>query len=121
MAVYVDRKLIGTVGNRETKVFEVPTGTHQLTARIARYGSREITFVVKEDENKNLKISAYKYANAINYTGIAIVLSHLIVKLSTGFRYTILLIIPFILVYFYNLTFGRNDYLRVVEVDSWDV
>ncbi|MGZ3852374.1 MAG: hypothetical protein ACXVLT_08150 [Flavisolibacter sp.] len=118
-AIYLDGQKLGTVANGEVKSFDIPDGIHSLKAKVDWCGSREIEFAVSPEEKKYFKLSGFKYSNIIMPTAFVIVILSLILRRIYHAEYTMWLILPIFLLLFYYLTFGRNDYLRIQQTESW--
>lgn len=121
ISVYLDNQKIGIVLSGETKEFDVPTGQHKVRAKIDWCGSKDLACQINENEIKTLQISGFKYAD---YSIIGFFVPYGIyslweIFLHTGSKLlaiTCLCFSIFLLFAFtYNLTFGRNSYLRIKE------
>lgn len=121
IGVYVDGKKLGTVSNGETKTFTVPAGTHQLMAKIDWCRSRELPFLIEEDEKKYFRLSGFKYSNIIIPFAFGILVLHIIIKRFTGFEHLIWLAFPAFFLMIYFITIGHKDYLRLTEDESWEI
>ena len=119
IAIYIDDQKIGTIGNGDVKTFDVPEGAHSIKAKINWCGSRELKFGVAGEEKKYFSLSGFKYSNFIGPLAIVLLLLHLMLRRIFHLDYVIWPLLPLFLVFFYYLTIGRNDYLRLRETESW--
>ncbi|WP_158962608.1 hypothetical protein [Myroides fluvii] len=57
IAIYLGEKKIGTIEDGETKVFDIPSGHHTLTAKIDWCKSNDLSFTIQEGKMQyfNLK------------------------------------------------------------------
>ena len=120
IGIYLDGKKIGAISNGETKSFDLDPGTHRLKASIDWCHSQEVPFIVGEDEKKYFRLTGFKYAGILMPATLALLVLHIIVRRTTGFNYLIWFVIPTFLVLMYYITFGRNNYLRLKETESWE-
>ncbi len=121
IGVYVDGKKLGTISNGETKTFDVPPGTHQLMAKIDWCRSKELPFLVSENEKKYFRLSGFKYSGIITPLVFGILILHILIKRFTGFEHLIWLAFLAFLPVLYYITIGHNDYLRLREDESWEI
>ena len=119
IGIYVDGQKLGTVANGEVKSFDVPDGNHSVKAKIDWCGSRELEFSLSNEEKKYFKLSGFRYSNIIMPAALALVILSVVLRRMYHAEYTIWLILPIFLVLAYYLTFGRNDYLRLQQTESW--
>lgn len=115
ISIFLDETKIGTIGNAETKEFEISPGEHQLKAKIDWCGSKSITLNTSELEIQQIELSSFKNSKWLApIYGIAIILYFTFVPISELYStYFLVLIIPVLIYQFYYFTFGRNKYLRL--------
>lgn len=119
IGIYVDGKKIGTIANGEIKTFEIPDGNHTLKARIDWCGSREVDFLITGDEKKYFTLSGYKLAKIIFPYAIGVFILNFIINIKYKSDYLVWLLLPALVVIFYYLTIGRNDYLTLKQTETW--
>jgi hypothetical protein len=117
--IYLDGEKIGSIGNGDTKSFDVPDGKHSLYAKIDWGSSRPLDFSLMGDEKKYFRLSGFRYSNVLTPVTFAIVLVHLVCSSVFGIRWIVLLAIPSFLVLLYYITVAKKDYLLLKETDSW--
>lgn len=75
--IFIDNEHIGSISNGETKIFDVPEGSHSVQAKIDWGRSNIATLEIGKDEKKSLKMTSFAKHNplgtfaAIYYTTIA--------------------------------------------------
>ena len=119
MSLYLDNEKIGTIGNGETKVFDVAPGIHKLTAKIDWCTSREIPFTLDEEGKKYFRLSGFPYSNLISAGVIVTIILHYILRTTVGINWIVWLAVPFFLLLVYYISFGRRKYLTLKETDTW--
>lgn len=101
MTLYLDGKVLGTLGNNETKVFEVAEGSHKLKANIDTQGSKTHKFRIGSSETKDFIITTNNKANSPEpLVGSSVLLDAIV---SAG-----------MLLYYF--TIGHNRYLTISEM-----
>lgn len=113
----VNGEVLGYIEDREIKKFEIPPGRHTLRAKLDWWGSRAIQFEINEGEEKLVEVTGFIFSGW--FLPVA-----LLNALLYFFLYTVYAInsiyLAFLMFFFlgylvYFITFGRNDYLRLIE------
>ena len=117
IGIYLDGKKIGVIGNGEIKEFEVEPGEHTLKSKIDWCGSETLIINLTDNETKRIELSGFKLGRFM--MPIALIISIIYFafgqQLNLNPMLFLLLIAPFGLYLVYNLTLGRNKYLRLDE------
>jgi len=117
--IYLNQKKVGTIGNGQTKEFEIDSGIYEINAKIDWCRSQTLEFEVTNNENKTFEIGGFKYGNYIMPMGLGLILIYFlltyILEIEFKFLISIALIGPLFLLYY--ITFGKNRYLRLIEID----
>lgn len=101
MVIYLNGKVLGTLGNNETKEFEVAEGCHKVKASIDTQGSKAHRFKIASSETKDFIISTNNEANSPEpLVGSSVLLDAIV---SAG-----------MLLYYF--TIGHNRYLTISEI-----
>jgi hypothetical protein len=119
ISLYMDGEKIGTIGNGETRVFDVGPGIHKLTAKIDWCTSRDIPFTMDEGGKKYFRLSGFPYSNLISAGVIGTIILHYILRTTIGINWIVWLAVPFFLLLLYYISFGRRKYLTLKETESW--
>lgn len=114
--ILIDGVQAGTIANGTTKAFTVPPGQHRLVAKIDWCSSPELLIDVKADDNSNVKVSGFKYANWLIGFGAVILAIHFILQETMQIYYGIFFLAPLFFMLLYYLTLGRNKYLTLTEL-----
>jgi hypothetical protein len=115
--VYINGEKVGVIGNGETKEFDVEVGNHEILTKIDWCRSRIIEIEIKENENKTIELSGFKYGNIILPITLGILALYFIGEKLFEINLNVLLGIAFIGIFypFFFITFGKNRYLRISE------
>jgi len=114
----IDGQKIGSIGNAQTKEFEIPAGRHSLIAKIDWCSSQELSFEIDKDDSKTLLVSGFIISKWIMPLILGIIAFSFIVTLITHFYFTLFIILPAFLLLLYFLTFGRKNYLSLKEKEK---
>jgi len=115
--IYIDGEKIDVIGNNEIKDFKLKSGNHMLVLKIDWCRSRTFEFDIKENDNKIVSVSGFKYGGILMPLAFLLLLFYNIGEILFETDFTFLLAFP-ILCFAYVLffiTFGKNRYLRLVE------
>lgn len=116
--IFIDGKQVGTIANGETKDFETTLGQHIVTAKIDWCSSPDISVFVKDNLVTILRVGGFKNGQWLMPIGSGLIALHFILTYFTKFNYSILFALPFFILLFYYLTFGRKKYLTLNEQDK---
>jgi hypothetical protein len=116
--LFIDGQKIGSIGNAQTKEFEIPAGRHSLIAKIDWCSSQELSFEIDKDDSKTLLVSGFIISKWIMPLILGIIAFSFIVTLITHFYFTLFIILPAFLLLLYFLTFGRKNYLSLKEKEK---
>jgi hypothetical protein len=117
--IYLDGQKLGSVGNGEVKTFDILDGNHSIRAKVDWCGSRDLEFSITGDEKKYFKLSGFKHSNTIMPAAVVLLFLSLILRRLYHIAFAQWLILPIFLLLLYYLTLGRNDYLTLVQSESW--
>lgn len=120
--LYLDGEKVGNITDEEKKVFEVPEGAHQLTAKIDWCGSPDVGFEIKDGEEQFFQLSSFKkiqrfimlffVLGAILFVTNVFLRNGLLMDVTVGiFSIAVLMIV-------YMVTINRNNYLSLTRVDN---
>ena len=117
--IYVDKTKIGRIENGKTVEFELEAGIHKLNSKIDWCSSKTLEFEIKENETKIFELSSFKYSKLIAPILLVISLFYIVGKIefSTDLNFLSILGIITFCYPFYFLTFGKNRYLRLTELN----
>jgi hypothetical protein len=116
--LFIDGQKIGSIGNAQTKDFEIPPGRHSVIAKIDWCSSPELSIEINDHDSKTLLVGALKIWRWIIPLITGIIALSFIVTLASRFYFTLFLILPTFLLLLYYLTFGRKNYLTLRERDK---
>lgn len=119
IGIYVDGKKIDGIANGEIKTFEIPKGNHSIKAKIDWCGSREIKFSISPQEKKYFILSGFKHSNVFMLLGLILFIANFFLQMVFHIGFAVLFILPIFLIMIYYITFGRNDYLRLKQTETW--
>src|SRR5664279_934185 len=111
--LFIDGQKIGSIGNAQTKDFEIPAGRHSVIAKIDWCSSPEFSFEINEHDSKTFLVSGFVISKWIIPLILGIIVFSFIVTLITHFYFTLFIILPAFLLLLYFLTFGRKNYLSL--------
>jgi len=115
--IYLNKKKIGTIGNGQTKEFEIDSGKHKINGKIDWCKSPIIDFEIAENESKTIEIAGFKYGNIL----LPMVSGFILIAILSKYSLPIVskYFISFVVIGFsfplYYMTFGKNKYLRIRE------
>ena len=114
--LYIDGQIVGTIGNDQTKDFEISQGRHTLIAKIDWCSSPEVFFEITDHGSKIFLISNFKYARLlIPFVTVIIALSFLL-AFKSHFYFGLIFIFPGFIYLLYFITLGRKNYLTLKEL-----
>ena len=119
--IYLNKQKLGKISSGETIELDIPEGTSIIKAKINWMGSQDIPISVTNEESKFISISGFKHANII--MGLMSILTLLLlifgqqIKIDFPFlKWPVIIIVSFLFIAsFYNLTIGRNKYIKIKE------
>lgn len=114
--LYIDGQKIGTIGNSETKEFEISSGQHSVIAKIDWCSSQEISFEINENDSKTILVSSLKIGRWLLPLTTGIIALSLLLTGVLHYYITLFLVLPAFLVILYPITFGRKNYLTLREI-----
>jgi len=120
IGIYLDNKKIGEIGNGEFKEFDVPEGTHKLKAKIDWCKSETLDFKSSDNEIKKIELSGFKIPKWLMPISLITMLAYFTIPLLFNIKapiFMLLLILPSFAYLFYYLTFSKNKYLRLKELE----
>ncbi|MCJ8163767.1 hypothetical protein MKJ04_02870 [Pontibacter sp. E15-1] len=116
--IFLNGDKLGDVANGKAKEFEVPVGTHTVTATIDWCGSQEHQIAVTANEAREIKVSGFAPGKWLVPFNLAMLLVYFILNLAFNVEvmFLLLLVLPMFLYQAYFMTFGRNKFLRLAVV-----
>lgn len=114
--IVIDGKKAGSVGNGQTKVFDIPDGHHTIQAGIDWCASQTKDVKVDADDNVTLYVGGFTHNQHLFTKFVVVLIVDLILRYLIQFEYTRMVFLPFGLVIFYYMTFGRKQYLQLEEI-----
>ena len=118
MGIYADGNKLGIVRNGQAEEFILPPGEHKLKAKMDWCTSNEYHFSIPENETRYVLLSAYKYADILIGIELLLIITHVIVRQTTGITYVFWFAVPFFLASLYYITIGYNKYLLIKEDEA---
>ncbi len=117
--IYIDDKKIGTIANGETKEFDLDSGIHKINGKIDWCKSPKIEFEIAENDSKKIEISGYNHGKIISRISFGLLIIYFSLKYLFKIELEILIIFIGIGLLFplYYITFGKNQYLRLIELN----
>jgi hypothetical protein len=113
--LFIDGKKVGTIGNAQTKEFDIAAGQHAIIAKIDWCRSPELTFETNDKDSKIFLVGGLKSWRWLMPLGsIFIILSLLLNKVSHNIT-AFLVLIPLLYILYY-LTIGSKKYLTIKEL-----
>ncbi|MCP1997378.1 hypothetical protein [Flavobacterium sp. HSC-61S13] len=121
--IFLDGKLLGTLGNGETKAFITDAaGTHQLQATIDWCSSPVFSTAITADENKKLAVDlnpvSTKNWSYFFYSGFCILILDFILNKTLHFPYALILMVFPFLYMIYTLILERKKQLIITEIQT---
>lgn len=113
--IYIDKQKAGTISDGDIMEFNTTNGKHQINLKVDQFSSPDITIETYEDKITNLKIIEFKKIKWAWEIIIAIFTLHFILRMTIGFKYTLLLFIPVFLLDIYYRTLGWKKHLKLEE------
>ena len=115
IVIFLDGKKIGVIRNGEFKEFEIEPGEHNIKAKIDWCGSEKLLINLADNEVKKIELSGFKLGKYMMPVALIICIIYFTFgeQLNLSPMLFMLLTLPFGLYLMYNLTLGRNKYLRL--------
>ncbi len=125
LKVMIDGQQAGTIGNGNTEEFSITPGQHTIACKIDWCSSRNFDVHLAAGETAYLHVrSGMKYYWQLVGPLLVVLILNLYFVFSEGgrpmwFNYVMILVgLPVLFYIFYYLTFGRKDYLVIVNDDK---
>lgn len=113
-SVYLDGKKVGVIENDDIQVFDIEPGHHELKIKIDWCGSQKVTFDINDDGIKMFKVTSFKYSNWLLPVFFIMMLYYAFDdSLGLTTKHFVILISPIFIYLFYHLSFGKDKYLRL--------
>ena len=116
--IFIDEQQVGTIANGETKYFATNEGQHTIAAKIDWCSSPNISFDIKGNQTKRLKLGGFKNAQRLIPITLGLLVLCSILSKFVNFGYTLLLAAPVFILLFFYLTIGRKKYLTLTELND---
>jgi hypothetical protein len=113
--LFIDGKKVGTIGNSQTKVFEIPSGQHSIIAKIDWCSSPEFSFETNDKDSIMLVVGGIKNFRWQLPLGSILIILSLLLKDVSHYISISLVLIPLLYVLYY-LTIGRKKYLTIKKI-----
>lgn len=115
--LYLNGRKFAEIKDRQVLSYTLPEGKYQLVARIDWCGSKPIDFEIKEGEEKRIEIRGFIYSKYLLPIAVFIGLLYFAIYLKFDVNSLFLAtVMMFLFGYiFYFMSFGRNQYLRLLE------
>ena len=114
--LFIDGKKVGTIGNAQTKEFDIPTGKHSIIAKIDWCRSPELTFETSDEDSKKFLVGGLKSWRWVTGLGSIFIVLSLLLKDKVS-HYIVAIFFLFLLIYIlYYLTIGSKKYLTIREL-----
>ena len=118
----IDGKEVGEIKNDEVLEFEVMPGQHTVLASWNWLSSNIYDVNIGANENRYVRLSGFKYSNAIQITGMVVIFSYILIiekffrgknPMADYFFYGFIGL--YFLIMVYNITIGRKKYFWIRE------
>ncbi|QYA26894.1 hypothetical protein G3I01_15780 [Gramella sp. MT6] len=115
--LYLNGRKFAEIKDRQLLTYTIPEGKYQLIAKIDWCGSKPMNFEIGKDEEKRIEVKGFIFSKYILpialFTGFLYFAIYLKFDNNSLFLATVMM---FLFGYiFYFMSFGRNQYLRLVE------
>ena len=114
--IYIDDKFVWSTYDNLLESIEVGSGCHTIQAKSGWASSRRLSFEVIENEFKTFEVGTFKLNKYIEYIGPIILTLFMLSRYYAFLKYSLLLIIPLILIPLYYSTFGVRRYFTLTEI-----
>ena len=116
--IYLNEKKIGTIADGETKEFEIKPGNHKINGKVDWCKSPMLEFDITANESKEIQIAGYKHGQLIMRISLAIILVYFLLKhiFEIEWGFLIYFVAIGLLFNLFYITFGKNRYLRLLEL-----
>lgn len=116
IGLYLNNKKLGTIGDGETKSFEIDEGEYSLHSKIDWCGSKKLKFFVSKNQVKRISLSGFRWSRFLLPFLIISNLGFFLLKDHLDLWYLIGLVGIGLLYLIYHITIGRNNYLQLKEL-----
>lgn len=117
IGLYLNEEKIGTIKNGETKEFQIEPGNYNLIAKIDWCGSQKHKLSLKENSQKTVELTGFPKNKWT--LPILILIQFILLGLSYIIEINQFIMMTFsislLLYILYPITFGRNNYLKLIE------
>ena len=114
--LFIDGQKIGTIGNGQTKDFEITVGRHSVIAKIDWCSSQKLSFDINDTDSKILLVCSFKNGKWIIPAAQGFMVLCIMLIWASHFYSLIILIIPTLLLLLYYFTIGYKNYLTLTEL-----
>ncbi|MDT0648042.1 hypothetical protein RM545_15190 [Zunongwangia sp. F260] len=115
--IVLDGKILDNIEDGEIKEFQIPPGKHTLRAQLDWCGSRPLHFEISEGEEKLVEIKGFIFSDW--FLPVALFNAFLFFFLNIVYDVNSIFLAFLMFLFFgyllYFVTFGKNDYLRLIE------
>jgi hypothetical protein len=113
--LFIDGQKVGTIGNSQTKDFEISAGRHSIIAKIDWCSSKELSFEINDKDTITLLVGGLEnWRWIMPLFSIFIVLS--IILNHVPYYFTLLLILLPVFLILYYFTIRSKNYLTLKEL-----
>lgn len=116
--IYLDGQKKGSIGNGESKEFDIEPGEHRVEAKIDWCSSLPVSVVLDESEEQELLLTGFKFGKWL--APATLILAGIYFAFTGRLHFdpwmvAVLFLLP-VLYFTYYLTLGRHKYLRLKKV-----
>ncbi|MUP47234.1 hypothetical protein E0K83_15950 [Gramella sp. BOM4] len=120
--LYLNGVKFSKIKHNQILSFEVPEGEYQLTAKMGWSGSKPLHISLKEGELKNVEIKGFFFSKYLFPVSMVVFSLYFLVYVRYGINSLFLGTLMMVLFgyWFYFVSFGRHQYLRLKELPDFD-
>jgi len=117
--LYLNGKKFAEIEDKKVLSFEIPEGKYQLIAKIDWCGSEPLNIQITEGETKRVEVKGFIFSKY--FLPLAIITGLLYFGIYFQYHINSLFLATILMFFFgymlYFMSFGRNQYLRLTELE----
>lgn len=123
IGIYINGEIAGAINDGETKEYPIENGSHEVYAKIDWCSSQKVKLNISENETVILRLTGFKYGTWILPIIFGILLLYFlgIYMLNFDMKFLIWIMGIAFLYPMYFITFGKNRYLVLTNIDKKNV
>jgi hypothetical protein len=108
-SLFIDGQKVGKISDGQMKEITLTSGNHRIFAKIDWGTSKELEFNLVDNDTNSFVIAGFKNKLLRNLASYGFIILALVLNSSSTIISVILVFIPVVLLFIYDLTLGRKN------------